>query len=199
MIDHLVFAGPDLDQASALVERVLGVSSVPGGQHLGVGTRNRLVGLGGSTYLEVIGPDPEQKTPAQPRPFGIDGLTDSRLVAWAVSVSDISAARKLVGEHLIGEGSALSRMTPSGDILAWEVTPTVPGAFPFLIDWLDTTHPTEILDHPVSLVGVRVETPDPRPVRDAARALGVSVDVRKGREVRLAATIDLPDRRVVLW
>lgn len=199
MIDHLVFAGPDLDDASALVERILGVSTVPGGQHVGVGTRNRLVGLGGSTYLEIIGPDPDQEEPALPRPFEIDDLDEARLVAWAVSVPEISEARRQVGEQLVGQGSSLSRMTPSGGVLAWEVTPTLPGAIPFLIDWLDTVHPTTSLDHKIELVALRVETPDPEPVRTAVRALGVTVEVRKAREVRLAATIDLPDRRVVLW
>lgn len=199
MIDHLVLAGPDLDAATVYGERVLGVDSVPGGQHLGVGTRNRLIGLGGATYLEIIGPDPKQPDPDVPRPFGIDDLDEPRLVAWAVATSDIDADRRAVGEELIGPGAALSRKTPAGDTLAWVVTPTVPGPYPFLIDWLDTVHPTVSLAHLAELVKLRVETPDPKPVRAALRALDLDIEVRPGPVFRLAATVELPDRRVVLW
>lgn len=199
MIDHLVLAGPDLEVATAYGERVLGVQSVAGGQHLGVGTRNRLIGLGESTYLEVIGPDSDQPDPDGPRPFGIDELTSPALVAWAVATRDIDAAREAVGSDLIGPAAALSRKTPDGATLAWEVTPTVPGPFPFLIDWLDTVHPTTSLEHIATLVRLRIESPDPKSVWAAINALGLDVDVRQGPAFRIAATIDLPDRRVVLW
>ena len=90
-IDHLVFAGPDLDDAAASVTTILGVPPVPGGRHAGFGTHNRLLGLGGGAYLEVIGSDPAQGEPPEPRPFGIDGMAGPRLVAWAVRSTSIVA------------------------------------------------------------------------------------------------------------
>ena len=92
--DHLVFAGPDLDEAVAYVASVLGVVAAPGGRHLGYGTRNRLIGFDDAAYLEVIGPDPDQPDPAGPRPFGIDELTGPALVAWAVRTSSIVDAQR---------------------------------------------------------------------------------------------------------
>src|ERR1041385_2720536 len=87
--DHLVYATPDLQMGVDRIERLLGVRAAAGGQHPGRGTRNALVALGPATYLEIIGPDPEQPTPKEPRPFGIDGLREPRLMAWASKSSNL--------------------------------------------------------------------------------------------------------------
>ncbi|HEV7788173.1 MAG TPA: VOC family protein [Pseudonocardia sp.] len=101
MLDHLVFAAPDLAAAVAQFAELTGVRPAAGGRHVGVGTANYLVGLSpagvdgvgvdeaGGAYLEIIGPDPEQPEPAAPRPFGIDELTAPRLASWAIHPADL--------------------------------------------------------------------------------------------------------------
>src|SRR5215475_5020004 len=123
-VDHLVYAAPDLNRGVEEIEKLLGVRATPGGQHPGRGTRNALITLGPATYLEIIAPDPEQSPPKTPRPFGIDGLKESRLVAWAAKGDDLQrlrdeAARK--GARL-GEVMSGSRRRTDGVLLSWRYT-----------------------------------------------------------------------------
>ena len=199
MIDHLVFAGSDLATATEVAESMLGIESVEGGRHVGFGTANRLIGLGPSTYLEIIGPDPTQPDPVLSRPFDIDVLEGPRLVAWAVAVPDINATRRAIEPVVIGPPVEMTRRTPKGDLLRWRLTPPVAGSLPFFIDWLDTPHPAGQLEQVATLADLRIEAPELGDVRKVVKALNLPVSTRKAWEPRIAATIDLPDRRVVLW
>ena len=113
VVDHLVYATPDLQSGIERIERLLGVRASPGGQHPGRGTRNALLSLGRGVYLEIIGPDPEQPAPAQPRPFGIDELREPRLAAWAAKgreleqfARDAAGAGVILGPVISGSTSA---------------------------------------------------------------------------------------------
>lgn len=200
-IDHLVYGAQDLDAAVDDIEALLGERPVPGGQHLGFGTRNYLLALGPSAYLEVLGPDPDQGDPISPRMFGLDELIEDRLVGWAVATSDIETTLVQLSEQGVELGPArtLERIVPGGETLRWRMTAPVGGSLPFLIDWGDSPHPTETLLSAGRLHSLRVETPDWKDVRPVVDAFGVDVDVRGGFEERLAATIDTPAGRVVLW
>ena len=185
MIDHLVFASDDLPTASALVAELLGVTPTPGGSHLGKGTRNELLSLGGTTYLEVIGPDDAQPAPDGPRPFGIDDLIEPALVAWCVRPSrplrEIVAEARAAGIEF-GDVSAMSRRRPDGVLLEWELTvPQFDGPFgralPFMIDWADSSHPSETLPPEVRLVGLDVLHPQPDKLRTAFGIIGLTSDV----------------------
>ncbi|MEV5892267.1 VOC family protein [Nonomuraea fuscirosea] len=194
ILDHLVYATPDLDATAAELERLLGVRPAEGGRHPGFGTRNRLLGLGGRSYLEIIGPDPEQDDPAGPRPFGIDGLRAAGLAGWALAVADIDAvtARAREQGYDPGDPQDMSRRTPSGELLSWRLTPPDRvghgGLVPFLIDWGSTRHPADGLPV-VELVSVAAVHPDPEAVRRDLAAVGTRLDLAEGRRPTLTVVL----------
>ncbi|MEV6832797.1 VOC family protein [Amycolatopsis sp. NPDC051102] len=201
MLDHLVYAGPDLAEAVARVTALTGVTPAPGGRHVGLGTANHLADLGAGMYLEVIGPDPEQPAPGVPRPFGIDELTEPALVAWAVRTPDIDATIAADRTHGFDPGDAteMSRETGDGETLRWRLTPpSAPGTLhPFLIDWGATPHPTTRGLPSIPLLMVTATHPDPASVHAATDALGLEFLVRRANKAGLTAALRTPDGRQV--
>lgn len=202
-LDHVVYAVPDLEAATREFAAATGVEPAEGGRHLGRGTRNVLVGFGETSYLEIIGPDPDH--PADPgvaTPFGLDTLDGPRLVTWAVHPADIeaaAAASAAAGADL-GDVRPMSRRTPTGVLLEWRLTSTDPshlnGVAPFLIDWGTTAHPAPALPR-LGLRGLRATHPDPDAVAAVLDALGVRLTVEPGPP-GLAALLDTPRGPVVL-
>lgn len=203
-VDHLVYATPELQVGIDQIERVLGVRATPGGQHPGRGTRNALLSLGPGTYLEIIGPDPEQPDPAQPRPFGIDDLNEPRLVTWAAKGTNLErrASDAERGGVKLGEVISGSRRRADGVVLSWRYTDprtvVAGGMVPFLIDWGRTPHPASTAAPGASLIGLRAEYPEPEPLRKVLRNLGLDLLVQPGPRATLIATVSSPRGRVEL-
>jgi hypothetical protein len=123
-VDHLVYATPDMNAGIDTLERLLGVRATVGGQHPGLGTRNALIALGPSSYIEIIGPDPDQAKPNGQRRFGIDDLKAPTLVTWVAKGSLLerfAADARLHGVDL-GEVLSGSRKRPDGVMLSWRYT-----------------------------------------------------------------------------
>ena len=203
-MDHLVFAAPDLDDGVRYVEDLLGVKTSPGGQHHGLGTRNRLIGFGPDTYMEVVSLDPDQPEPEKRRWFGLDSLQESRLVSWCAKGADLTAlvARGRATGIDLGDPVAGGRTRPDGTRLDWIFTDPwaerAGGVVPFFIDWGTSEHPGSALPSLCSLIGLRVEHPDPDQVGNWLRALGLDTPVSAGDAPRVIATLDTPNGVVEL-
>jgi hypothetical protein len=203
-VDHLVYATPELQVGIDRIESALGVRATPGGRHLGRGTRNALLALGPGTYLEIIGPDPEQPTPAQPRPFGIDDLKEPRLVTWAAKGKELEhlASEAGRGGVKLGEVISGSRQRADGVVLFWRYTDprtvVAGGIVPFFIDWGKTPHPASAATQGALLIGLRGEHPDAQHVQKTLNRLGLDLRVQPGPRAALIATVSAPRGRVEL-
>jgi hypothetical protein len=199
LLDHLVYATPDLAATVAEFRAATGLDPAPGGRHVGRGTRNMLVGLGPTSYLEIIGPDVELAPDSgQQMPFGIADLDRPRLVTWAVRPVDIetaAAASARAGADL-GAIAPMGRDRPDGVRLSWRLATTQPAPFggvtPFLIDWGTSPHPAS--DHGLpraTLLSLRGSHPDPAAVSAVLDAVGVQLPVEAG-PAGLVAVLDTP-------
>jgi len=203
-LDHLVYATPDLDRGIVTIEKLLGVRATPGGQHPGLGTRNALVALGASSYLEIIGPDPGQPKPDGRRRFGIDELDAPRLVAWVAKGTDLDTLVATAAGHGVKLGAVIpgSRRRPDGAVLSWRYTDPntvlADGLVPYFIDWGASPHPSASAARGATLLAVRAEHPDPAPTQKMLDVLGLDLRVQKGSRPAIIATIDSPRGRVEL-
>jgi hypothetical protein len=202
IVDHLVYAAPDLDSAVGALEARVGVRAAAGGRHPDEGTHNALLALGPAAYLEIVAPDPAQAPPPRPRWFGVDGVRAPRLVAWAAKAADLerrAAEAERAGVRL-GAVRSGGRARSDGVALSWRFTDPhtvlAGGIVPFLIDWGATPHPAGSAPAGLRLVDLRAEHPDPPSVRALLERLGIDLPVAAGPAPALIATLDTPRGRV---
>ena len=204
MLDHLVYAAPDLDLATVDLERCLGVRPAYGGKHAGGLTHNALLSLGEGAYLEIIAPVPGVTASAGALPFGLGALTTARLLTWAAGVDDlerrVETAR--VAGYDAGEMITGGRDLPDGGHLSWRLAvrpqPAGDGLVPFLIQWTSEPHPSATAPKGCRFVALRAEHPQPEGVVAMLRALAVDLPVTAGAEPCLIATLETPNGRVEL-
>src|SRR5215213_2078565 len=108
--------GADLENGVREIEERFGVRADGGGQHVGQGTHNKLLALGPAAYLEIIAPDPTQPEPPDPRPYGVDGITHSGLVGWAIACGNIDDSLEVARAAGYDPGEVIEghRLTASG-------------------------------------------------------------------------------------
>ena len=200
--DHLVIAVPDLQKYVEQCEGSLGVGAVDGGAHPGLGTANALLGLelgddlteslglarqrGANplTYLEILGPDPEQDPAlAAGRLAGITAPTVQR---WAIRPDDFdgvvtAAARSREPRVDLGEVHDMTRRRPDGVVLDWRLTRRTPlpwsGIQPFLIDWKDSEHPASQEMPWVRLEKLWAASDEPAAVGSVLDFFGIALDI----------------------
>lgn len=197
LIDHLVYGVLDLDGAVGRIADSLGVRPVEGGRHKGRGTRNYLLGLSPASYLEIIALDRENAVAAgKSVSFGLDTLTEDRVMTWAIHPTDTDAALAASRQHGADHGDlfAMSRVEAGGNELSWRlaVSDDLPydGLAPFIIDWGTAAHPASGAPA-ASLESLALTSPNHDHVGALIQALGLQVHVADG-PTRISATLRGP-------
>jgi hypothetical protein len=218
-LDHLVIAARTLEEGAQFIARKFGVETSPGGQHPSMRTHNRLLGLFGGVYLEVIAIDPAAPQTDSPRPrlFALDTPAMQRrlendgpqLVHW---VARVDRPKSLVRwrEQFPERIAPVAAMMRAGN--TWGLTVPDDGAFPAwhgagdgvlpsLIQWDTPHHPAHAL--PATGIALRTLTgyhPDAQTVAEQLTWLGAShlmrVEATAGAPV-LVAQFELPDGSTV--
>jgi hypothetical protein len=204
--DHLLFGVSDLGHGVDWFEQRAGVRAIFGGVHPGRGTRNALASLGGVHYLEIIAPYPAQTV--KDRQFQLSGLTEPRLINFAVRTKDISktaASLREAGVQTFGPVDG-SRRTASGALLRWKMlrveSKVQSGAInpiPFFIEWAsDSTHPSKDAPGGCTIEDLRFAHPRAGELRAALRSIGLEANVATADEVQINAVLQTARGRVDL-
>ena len=172
-IDHIVIGAANLILGTKILETKLSTKFSPGGEHMIMGTHNKLLKLQSNIYLEVIANNPNVNKPSRQRWFSLDESNikekikkSPRLLCWVLEVDNIEDTVKKCGYNP-GEVLQLSR-----DELTWKVT--VPsngklvenGVLPILIEWPSNQHPSKQLNNSkVSINKISLFHPEPYKIK----------------------------------
>lgn len=164
-LDHLVYAAPTLEEGREAVAAALGVDVPYGGRHEGMATHNRLMGLGGDCYFEIIAPEAGEVAERPPL-FGLaEPPAAPHLITFVLRADDLAgavAALPAAFAEALGPPMAMAR-----GALRWTITQPADGGLPMggplptLIAWPDGAGPAAALpDRGVRLERLAVRHPD---------------------------------------
>jgi hypothetical protein len=192
-LDHIILGCNDLDAGVEYVYQRTGVRAAAGGVHPGAGTKNALLSLGTSRYLEIIAPDPLQAAATDPR--HVASLRHPALVGWAIHRHDLknfASALQSAGVECVGPKPG-SRDRPDGTTLKWAsltLKDDMDGVLPFFIEWdSNSLHPSRDAPAGCRLTDLGITAPNAEALRALAAKLQLDVQIRQSHELRLAATI----------
>jgi Glyoxalase-like domain len=203
-LDHLVYATPSLERTLDDIEAAFGIRPLAGGTHPAWGTRNAILPLSPTTYLELIGPDPGRRPATRPPIFGLATLTTPCLATWAAKGTHLGllVAKALTRGLRLGLPAPGTRQQADGTTLSWELTDPLQvverGLVPFFIDWGASPHPAAAAAAAVALTDFHAEHPDPEVLRSKLHAIGLDLRVDPGSRPSLVATFRTPRGLVTL-
>ena len=196
VLDHLVYATPDIKATTDYIASRFGVRPTAGGKHPAWRTMNAILSLGPRMYLEIMGPDPGQPHPTDGRPFDLDRLSNPCLVTWVARGQDLRAVKDTAVSDLVdlGEIQERSRQRPDGILLKWSMTDLMKdrenGIVPYFINWGDSPHPAESAPKGCTLKRLKAIHPEADRLTRILKHLRLDLAVEQGLTAKLVATIE---------
>ena len=191
-LDHIMYAVPDLENSMAEIASTTGIVPSDGGVHPGNGTRNALLGLSNSSYLEIIGPEKKQNLENTLGEL-LASKNASGIRAWAVAVSDLASVADVAQEldFRVRDRKEMSRKTPEGSLLEWELLFLEDALLPFFIDWKGSEHPARKAPSGCGLSELSISAEEPKVYQELLNKLQLEVSVSEG-EPAISAIIRSP-------
>jgi Glyoxalase-like domain len=177
LIDHIVLAAPNLEEAMEQFEQMTGIAAKIFGAINGIGIRCARISFNDCTYLEIIAPDANQ-----PGPIGqlikSKGIKDMTPFAFAIRSSRVEALNdevpkfKYVPDHITMFGGK-----KDGTPRKWEMLHlyghSLGGICPYFVHWDNTDHPCATLPVVGKLKKFSIRAPSDDPIHELLAHVGV--------------------------
>ena len=193
-VDHLVWYCADLAEGERYFAERMDHGSAYGGVHPGEGTRNRLLSLSDTTYVEILGRDPAQ--PETSLAAEVRGLKGFGLYHWAIGGIDLAgcAGRPWPRALPAASSSAVAASCPTaagwaGPALVFMIT-ALARSSPSSSTGADSSHPAKTAPRGGSLGAVAVASPAARELREIYRNLGLDIPVHEAPSPGLSVTLE---------
>jgi hypothetical protein len=188
-LDHVLIAVDDLEAAAKVVEERLGLASVEGGRHHGLGTANRIVPLG-ATYLELVAVVDHAEAASSGFGSWVGGGERPRLLGWCLRTDVLDAVAERLGLTI----AAGSRARPDGAVLRWRMAGLERSAdepsLPFFIEWgAGTPYPGEALAQSATIDEVQLQG-EPGRIEEWLGGADIPLSVSEGNAALLAVVLD---------
>jgi len=173
VLDHIVLAAPDFQDAMKEFENMTGIKPSVVGSLRGLGTKSARVGLDNNAYIEIVAPDPKNSGPIGASLAS--QLEEGQLMPWhyAIRSSEVEAMKDDYVPNELGwqpDHISMFGASPDGTPKKWEMLymygHKVGGVVPFYIDWGLCDHPSATIPEVGALKSFIVRAPAGHKVHD---------------------------------
>lgn len=184
VLDHIVLAAPDFQEAIKEFENMTGIKPSIVGSLRGLGTKSARVGLDNNAYIEIIAPDPKNSGPIGAALAS--ELEEGTLVPYHYAIRS-SEVEHLKDEYVPNELGwqpdhiSMFGASPDGTPKKWEMLymygHRIGGCVPFYIDWGQCDHPSASIPEVGALKSLIVRAPAGHKVHDLlSKVSGITVE-----------------------
>ena len=194
-IDHLVWYSPILADGERYFTDRMDCAPAYGGVHPGDGTRNSLMSVGETTYVEILARDPAQDSSAS-LDRELAGLKGQGLYHWAVGGVDLGGIidRASRSSYEVSEIVNGGRRLPNGNWLGWRCAGFRNHGFgalvPFFIDWTDCAHPASSAPRGGRFGKIEFFSPQAARLSDLFQTLGLELPVTMRDRPGIVVTLE---------
>jgi len=184
VLDHIVLAAPDFQDAMKEFENMTGIKPSIVGSLRGLGTKSARVGLDNNAYIELVAPDPKNSGPIGAALAS--QLEEGQLMPWhyAIRSSEVEAMKDDYVPNELGwqpDHISMFGASPDGTPKKWEMLymygHKIGGVVPFYIDWGYCDHPSATIPEVGALKSLVVRAPGGHKVHDLLSSVdGVTVE-----------------------